>query len=163
MQSTNGALTGQINFGAMHTVISDSLVRSVAKFLPQVQIFKTRCFFPDASINIAQNLLTKNDDTDAIVWRDELGNASKLTWADLNDQVSLLQQALLDSGVESGDRVSAWLPNRPETISVMIAAASIGAVFTSTSPDFGVKGLLDRFTQAAPKVLFRNRWLLLRR
>ena len=111
-------------------------------------------FFQDASINIAQNLLTKNDDTDAIVWRDELGNASKLTWADLNDQVSLLQQALLDFGVESGDRVSAWLPNRPETISVMIAAASIGAVFTSTSPDFGVKGLLDRFTQAAPKVLF---------
>ena len=111
-------------------------------------------FFPDSSINIAQNFLKRNDDTDAIVWRDELGNGSKLTWSELNDLVSKLQQALLGLGVESGDRIAAWLPNRPETIAVMIASASIGAVFTSASPDFGAKGLLDRFTQAAPKVLF---------
>ena len=111
-------------------------------------------FFPDSSINIAQNFLKRNDDTDAIIWRDELGNESKLTWSELNDLVSKLQQALLDLGVESGDRVAAWLPNRPEAIAVMIASASIGAVFTSASPDFGANGLLDRFTQAAPKVLF---------
>ena len=111
-------------------------------------------FFPDSSINIAQNFLKRNDDTDAIVWRDELGNGSKLTWSELNDLVSKLQQAFLGLGVESGDRIAAWLPNRPETIAVMIASASIGAVFTSASPDFGAKGLLDRFTQAAPKVLF---------
>ena len=111
-------------------------------------------FFPDATLNIAENLLKRNDDTEAIIWVDELGNTLKLTWAELNDQVSLLQQALLDLEVGKGDCVAAWLPNRPETISVMIAAASIGAVFTSTSPDFGVHGLLDRFTQAKPKVLF---------
>ena len=111
-------------------------------------------FFPDATLNIAENLLKRNDDTEAIIWVDELGNTFTLTWAELNDQVSLLQQALLNLGVGSGDCVAAWLPNRPETISVMIATASIGAVFTSTSPDFGVNGLLDRFTQAKPKVLF---------
>ncbi len=111
-------------------------------------------FFPDATLNIGENLLKRNDDTEAIIWVDELGNTLKLTWAELNDQVSLLQQALLNLGVGKGDCVAAWLPNRPETISVMIAAASIGAVFTSTSPDFGVNGLLDRFTQAKPKVLF---------
>ncbi|MBB33654.1 MAG: acetoacetate--CoA ligase [Acidimicrobiaceae bacterium] len=110
--------------------------------------------FPDATLNIAENFLKRNDDTEAIIWVDELGNTFKLTWAELNDQVSLLQQALLDLGVGNGDCVAAWLPNRPETISVMIAAASIGAVFTSTSPDFGVTGLLDRFTQAKPKILF---------
>tara|TARA_B100000686_G_scaffold347656_1_gene436834 strand:+ start:2378 stop:4321 length:1944 start_codon:yes stop_codon:yes gene_type:complete len=111
-------------------------------------------FFPNATINIGENLLKKSDQTKAIIWVDEIGNTSELTWGELNDQVSLLQQALLDLGVEKGDCVAAWLPNRPETISVMIAAASIGAVFTSTSPDFGVKGLLDRFTQVEPKVLF---------
>ena len=111
-------------------------------------------FFPDATINIAENFLKRNDDSEAIIWVDELGNSFELTWAELNEQVSLLQQALLDLGVRKGDCVAAWLPNRPETISVMIATASIGAVFTSTSPDFGVKGLLDRFTQVKPKVLF---------
>jgi len=111
-------------------------------------------FFPDGSINIAENLLKRNDDTEAIIWANELGNVSKLTWSELNDQVSLLQQAMIDLGVESGDCVAAWMPNSPETISVMIAAASIGAVFTSTSPDFGPTGLLDRFTQVGPKVLF---------
>ena len=111
-------------------------------------------FFPNATINIAENLLKKHDETKAIIWVDEIGNRSELTWSELNDQVSLLQQALLDLGVGKGDCVAAWLPNRPETISIMIAAASIGAVFTSTSPDFGAKGLLDRFTQVEPKVLF---------
>ena len=116
--------------------------------------FQEAVFFPNATINIAENLLKKHDHTKAIIWVDEVGNTSELTWSELNDQVSLLQQALLDLGVEKGDCVAAWLPNRPETISIMIAAASIGAVFTSTSPDFGVKGLLDRFTQVEPKVLF---------
>ena len=111
-------------------------------------------FFPNATINIAENLLKRDDETKAIVWVDEIGNTSELTWAELNDHVSSLQQALLNLGVGSGDCVAAWLPNRPETISIMIAAASIGAVFTSTSPDFGVRGLLDRFTQVEPKVLF---------
>ncbi|MEC8975062.1 MAG: acetoacetate--CoA ligase [Actinomycetota bacterium] len=111
-------------------------------------------FFPNATINIAENLLKRDDGTKAIIWVDEIGNRSELTWGELNDQVSSLQQALLNLGVGSGDCVAAWLPNRPETISIMIATASIGAVFTSTSPDFGVRGLLDRFTQVEPKVLF---------
>lgn len=111
-------------------------------------------FFPNATVNIAENFLKRNDETTAIIWIDEAGNKTELTWADLNDQVSTLQQALLGLGVQSGDCIAAWLPNRPETISIMIATASIGAVFTSTSPDFGVRGLLDRFAQVKPKVLF---------
>ncbi len=111
-------------------------------------------FFPDGHLNFAENLLREADDSTAIMYRGEDGWRSDLTRRDLHDLVSRLQQALLDLGVEPGDRVAAWLPNIGETYAVMLAAASIGAVFSSTSPDFGTEGVLDRFGQIQPVVLF---------
>ena len=111
-------------------------------------------FFPDAILNYAENLLRRDDDQPALLFRCEDGTARDLTWADLHALVSRLQQALLGAGVGQGDRVAAWLPNLPESYAVMLAAASIGAVFSSTSPDFGASGVLDRFGQIQPTVLF---------
>ena len=74
----------------------------------------------------------------------------EITWSQLTSQVASLQKGFKELGIKSGDCVAAWLPNRPEAIAIMIAAASLGAVFTSTSPDFGARGLLDRFTQVKP-------------
>ena len=111
-------------------------------------------FFPDAILNYAENLLRRDDDQPALLFRCEDGTARDLTWADLHALVSRLQQALLGAGVGQGHRVAAWLPNLPEAYAVMLAAASIGAVFSSTSPDFGASGVLDRFGQIQPTVLF---------
>lgn len=111
-------------------------------------------FFADARLNFAENLLRRNDDSAAIVFRGESGVENDLTWSQLHDLVSQLQQAMIASGVRPGDRVAAWLPNVPETVAVMLAAASIGAVFSSGSPDFGATGVLDRFGQIEPVLLF---------
>jgi acetoacetyl-CoA synthetase len=110
-------------------------------------------FFPDARLNFAENLLRRNDDGEAIVFRGEDRVHRRLTWRELHDLVSRLQQALVAAGVGPGDRVAALLPNMPEAIAGMLAAASIGAVWSSASPDFGPRGALDRFGQIAPKVL----------
>ncbi len=110
-------------------------------------------FFPDARLNFAENLIRRNDDRDAIVFRGEEGATRRLSWRDLNALVSRLQQSLAAAGVTAGDRVAAYLPNLPEAIAAMLAAASLGAVWSSASPDFGVQGVLDRFGQIEPKVL----------
>ncbi len=110
-------------------------------------------FFPDATLNFAENLLRRRDDADAIVFRGEDRVRRTLSHAELYVQVAKASAALADLGVGPGDRVAAWLPNMPETYVLMLAAASIGAVFTSTSPDFGVSGVLDRFGQIEPRVL----------
>ena len=109
-------------------------------------------FFPQARLNFAENLLSRSDDTDAIVFRGEDKARSRLTWAELHAMVSRLQQWLAAQGVGPGDRVAAMMPNMPETVALMLAAASIGAVWSSCSPDFGVRGVLDRFGQIGPKV-----------
>jgi acetoacetyl-CoA synthetase len=112
-------------------------------------------FFPDASLNFAENLLRHGDrEGDAIVFWGESRVRSRLTRAQLRDQVSRLQQALEAAGVRPGDRVAAFMPNMPETVVAMLATASLGATFTSCSPDFGVQGVVDRFGQVEPKVLF---------
>jgi acetoacetyl-CoA synthetase len=111
-------------------------------------------FFPDARLNYAENLLRRNDDGEAIVFRGEDGASRRLGWRALNELVSRLQQALVAAGVGEGDRVAACLPNVPEAIAAMLAVASIGAVWSSASPDFGPDGIVDRFGQIAPKVLF---------
>ncbi|MEQ8699296.1 MAG: acetoacetate--CoA ligase [Bauldia litoralis] len=110
-------------------------------------------FFPDARLNYAENLLRRRDGTTAIVFRGEDRVKRELTWADLWDAVSRLAQAFRADGLEPGDRVAAYMPNVPETVIAMLAATSIGAVFTSASPDFGVRGVLDRFGQVEPKIL----------
>lgn len=111
-------------------------------------------FLPDATLNVAENLLGDPDDEPALVFRDEDGTAADLTRAELHDMTARIQKLLTETGVGPGDRVAAWLPNRPEACAVMLAAAGLGAVFSSTSPDFGADGVLDRFGQIEPAVLF---------
>src|SRR5690606_39006279 len=101
-----------------------------------------------------ENLLRFRDDRTAIVFRDEHGKRIALTYAVLYREVARLAGALRSMGVEKGDRVAAFMPNRPETIIAMLATTSIGAIWSSCSPDFGINGVLDRFGQIAPKVLF---------
>jgi acetoacetyl-CoA synthetase len=111
-------------------------------------------FFPQARLNFAENLLRRQDNGDAIIFRGEDKASERLSGADLAALVSRLQQAMLAAGVGRGDRVAAMLPNRPESVAILLAAASIGAVFSSCSPDFGVQGVLDRFGQIEPTLFF---------
>jgi acetoacetyl-CoA synthetase len=109
-------------------------------------------FFPDARLNFAENLLRRRDNARAIIFRGEDKAERKLTFAELDALVSRLQQALADAGVAQGDRVAAMLPNVPEAVALMLAVTSLGAIFSSCSPDFGERGVLDRFGQIEPKV-----------
>jgi acetoacetyl-CoA synthetase len=109
-------------------------------------------YFPQARLNFAENLLRRSDDTPALVFEAEDKLSRRLSWRELNDLVSRLQQGLLAAGIRPGDRVAAMMPNMPETIALMLAAASIGAIFSSCSPDFGERGVLDRFGQIEPKL-----------
>jgi acetoacetyl-CoA synthetase len=109
-------------------------------------------FMPDATINFAENLLRRADDGEAIVFRGEDKSQSRMTFAELHAQVSRLQQALRAAGVGSGDRVAAMLPNGPDAVALVLATTSIGAIWSSCSPDFGERGVLDRFGQIEPKV-----------
>jgi acetoacetyl-CoA synthetase len=111
-------------------------------------------WFPDARLNFAENLLRRRDAAPALVFRGENGRERSLTHAELHEKVSRLAQALTVWGIEAGDRVAGYLPNLPETVVAMLAATSLGAIWSSCSPDFGVQGALDRFGQIAPKVLF---------
>ncbi|MDP3972312.1 MAG: AMP-binding protein, partial [Candidatus Nanopelagicales bacterium] len=114
-------------------------------------------FFPAAGLNFAENLLAGADRlgaaAEAIVFRREDGVRRVLTWSELHRRVWAFADHLRAVGVKPGDRVAAWMPNVPETVVAMLATSVIGAVFTSTSPDFGVAGVLDRFGQVAPTVL----------
>lgn len=110
-------------------------------------------FFPDARLNFAENLLHKRGSGDAIVFKGEDKVLRRLSWDDLHALVSRLQQLFVSLGVKKGDRVAAMMPNMPEAAAGMLAAASLGAVWSSCSPDFGEQGVLDRFGQIEP-VLF---------
>jgi acetoacetyl-CoA synthetase len=111
-------------------------------------------WFPEASLNYAENLLrARQAYSTAVIFRREDGQEQRLTYKDLCDQVSRCAQLLKAAGVTAGDRVAAYMPNCPETVIAMLAAASLGAVFSSASPDFGSRGVLDRFGQIEPKVL----------
>lgn len=109
-------------------------------------------FFPEASLNFAENLLRRTGSDDALVFRGEDKVSYRLSWDDLRALVSRLQQALKARGIGKGDRVAAMMPNMPETIALMLATASIGAIWSSCSPDFGEQGVLDRFGQIAPRL-----------
>jgi acetoacetyl-CoA synthetase len=110
-------------------------------------------WFPEARLNFAENLLRRNDDGDALVFWGEEKVKRRLSFAELHRLVSRLQQALTAAGVGVGDRVAGYLPNMPESVAFMLAASSLGAIWSSASPDFGLQGVLDRFGQIAPKVL----------
>jgi acetoacetyl-CoA synthetase len=111
-------------------------------------------FFPDARLNFAENLLRRRDATTAIVFNGEQRIQRSLTFAELYSLVCGAATALREAGVRPGDRVAGFLPNIPETVVAALAAAAIGAVWSSCSPDFGVQGVVDRFGQIEPAVLF---------
>ncbi|WP_043634302.1 acetoacetate--CoA ligase [Chromobacterium haemolyticum] len=111
-------------------------------------------FFPEARLSYAENLLRRDDDGDALVFWGEDKLQRRWSWRELRAQVSLLQQAMRGAGIQAGDRVAGFMPNMPETIAAMLAANSLGAVWTSCSPDFGVDGAVERFGQTEPKLLF---------
>jgi acetoacetyl-CoA synthetase len=111
-------------------------------------------FFPDAKLNFAENLLRRTDARDALVFRGEDKRTERMSFAQLAALVSRLQQALKALGVGIGDRVAGMMPNMPQTIAAMLATTSLGAVWSSCSPDFGERGVLDRFGQIEPKVFF---------
>jgi acetoacetyl-CoA synthetase len=111
-------------------------------------------WFPDASLNFAENFLKKRGGDDALVFWSESGERRRLSWDQLHVEVARMQHALTQAGVRAGDVVASLLPNCPEAAIAMLGATSIGAIWSSSSPDFGAEGVLDRFTQIAPKVLF---------
>ncbi|MGO7753817.1 acetoacetate--CoA ligase [Rhizobium ruizarguesonis] len=109
-------------------------------------------FFPDATLNFAENLLSGRGEGDAIIFRGEDKAEDRWSWDRLRALVSKLQQAFVARGIGKGDRVAAMMPNMPETVAAMLAAASIGAIWSSCSPDFGEQGVLDRFGQIEPRL-----------
>ena len=111
-------------------------------------------FFVNSKLNFAENLLQFKNDNPAIIFRGEDSVRKTLTYKQLYDEVAKTAAALKALGIEKGDRVVGFVPNMPESIIAMLAATSLGAVWSSCSPDFGIKGVLDRFGQTRPKVLF---------
>ena len=111
-------------------------------------------WFVGARLNFAENLLRRRDNQPALVFWNELGRRRTLTFAGLAAQVAAVAAALAAVGVGPGDRVAGYLPNLPEAVIAMLAAASLGAIWSSCSPDFGANGVLDRFGQIQPRVLF---------
>jgi acetoacetyl-CoA synthetase len=110
-------------------------------------------FFPDAVLNFTENLLRGSGDTPAIIFRGEDKAEKKVSWDELTGTVSRLNQAFGQFGLNAGDRVCAVTPNMPETIMAFAGANSLGGIWSSCSPDFGVQGILDRFGQIEPRVL----------
>jgi acetoacetyl-CoA synthetase len=110
-------------------------------------------WFPEARLNFAENLLRRDGAGPALIFRDERETRRVLTWTELRAEVARVVRALREDGVAAGDRVAAYLPNAPESVIGMLACASLGAIWSSCSPDFGVQGVLDRFGQIEPRVL----------
>ena len=124
-------------------------------FDPKKSMFEAE-FFPQARLNFAENILTNSDvsdSDDALVFWGEDVVRQRISWKELRSSVSQMAQALRELGVQKGDRVAAYMPNVPETIVAMLASSSIGAIWSSCSPDFGVQGVLDRFGQVEPTIL----------
>ena len=111
-------------------------------------------WFAGARLNFAENLLKYRDKRTAIIFKGENKEAVRMTYAELYDNVARVAESLKKLGVGVKDRVAGFMPNMPETVIAMLATASIGAMWSSCSPDFGLKGALDRFQQVEPKVLF---------
>src|SRR6185503_6623943 len=111
-------------------------------------------WFEGARLNYAENLLRHRDDRLAIIAWNELGAQHRLTFAQLHAEVARVASAMRALGVGVGDRVAGFMPNIPETVIAMLAATSLGAIWSSCSPDFGADGVYDRFGQITPRVLF---------
>jgi acetoacetyl-CoA synthetase len=131
----------------------DEVVVGLDRMAPPDPVLGPR-WFPGARLNFAENLLRYKDDRAALVFWNERGRQRELSYADLNTEVARVTAALQREGIVAGDRVAGFLPNIPEAVIAMLAAASLGAIWSSCSPDFGANGVLDRFGQIRPRVLF---------
>ena len=135
------------DFGGVISETTGNIVIRDAQKLPGA------VFFPDAKLNFAENLLRRRDNEPAIIFSSETCIKRNFSYQELYELVSRLRQAMIKTGVKPGDRVAALLPNIPESVACMLAATSLGAIWSSCSPDFGIKGILDRFSQIKPKLL----------
>ncbi len=122
--------------------------------LQKSNIFYKNRFFSDSYLNYAENLLKKNDEEPAIIFRSENKYKTVLTWKNLNLNVKKISSWMKFNGVTKGDRIAAYLPNIPETVVAYISTSALGAIWSSCSPDFGIVGVTDRFSQINPKILF---------
>jgi acetoacetyl-CoA synthetase len=122
--------------------------------LKKSKIFYKNKFFPQAKLNYAQNILIKKNNKTAIIFKSENGYRISITWKNLSLDVNTVSSWMKDNGIKKGDRVAAYLPNIPEAVVAYISASAIGAVWSSCSPDFGVPGVIERFSQIKPKILF---------
>ena len=122
--------------------------------LKESDIFYNNKFFPDARLSYAKNLLKKNNEKKSIIFKSENGYKTDLSWKNLNLHVAQISNWMKSSGIKKGDRVAAYLPNIPETVIAYISTSVLGAVWSSCSPDFGALGVIDRFSQITPKILF---------
>ena len=111
-------------------------------------------FFPDAQLNYAENMLRHPNDSTAIIFTGEDGRREEWTRKDLYNMTSRMAQAMRAMGITKGDRIAGFVPNMAHSIAAMLATASIGAIWSSCSPDFGAAGVEDRFGQIEPKILF---------
>jgi len=118
------------------------------------KIFYKNKFLPNSKLNFAENLLSKNNKNKAITFVSENGFREERSWYELNINVSKISKFLKGIKIKKKDRVAAYMPNTIETIEAFIASSSLGAIWSSCSPDFGVKGVVERFSQISPKVLF---------
>ena len=118
------------------------------------KIFYKNKFLPNSKLNFAENLLSKNNKDKAITFVSENGFREKRNWHELNLNVSKISKFLKSINIKKKDRMAAYMPNTIETVEAFIASSSLGAIWSSCSPDFGVKGVVERFSQINPKVLF---------
>ena len=122
--------------------------------LKESKTFFKNKFFPDAKLNYAENLLKKNNEEAAIIFQSENKYKTILSWEKLNQNVFQIVHWMKFQGLKKGDRVAAYLPNIPETVTAYIATTAVGGIWSSCSPDFGTAGVIDRFSQISPKILF---------
>tara|TARA_Y100000590_G_scaffold74998_1_gene82828 strand:+ start:51 stop:2009 length:1959 start_codon:yes stop_codon:yes gene_type:complete len=122
--------------------------------LKKSDIFFKNKFFPEAKLNYAQNILKKNNNEPAIIFKSENNYKTNLSWKELNLHVGKISNWMQSKGVKKGDRVAAYLPNIPETVIAYISTSTFGGIWSSCSPDFGTAGVIDRFSQIKPKILF---------
>ena len=122
--------------------------------LEKSDIFYKNKFFPNAELNYAENILKKNNEEDAIIFKSENGYKTSLSWKNLKLNVAEISEWMSLVGVSKGDRVAAYMPNTPESVIAYLSTSTVGAIWSSCSPDFGVAGVIDRFSQINPKVLF---------
>jgi len=125
-----------------------------SKKIKKSKIFYKNLFLPNSKLNFAENLLSKNDNKKAATFISENGFREERSWQRLNQNTNKLVQFLKNKKVKKKDRVAAYMPNTIETVEAFLSTVAIGAIWSSCSPDFGVKGVIERFSQINPKVLF---------